>query len=766
MNGGKTFNLVFNGNATEIKADIRDVSSGGTLNLVLGADAAMTLSGAINTDSITVSNAAGASFCNTVSTGTLSAAGSAVTFGAAATVSGDMNATAVVLNQGCSLDVGGALSAGQVTLKELSTTAPTLTVGSFAAGDTIFSLDVDALNALNLGHGQSVVIARADSAIGSDFAAWLAEGSTTLDAVVYRYDLSVSGSDVMVSMDYANCGTRIWYGNAWVGKESWKEYMTAGHDAVNGVETVDLGGADIVAAGLYIAPDSSSVMTVLSNGMITAEYTEVANGKLTIAEDVELETPELAADGREILLQGKLIVSGDGSIGQLSGTEGTLEIDGKLSVDSDVTLGSLVNGGTLDMGTHKLNVAGACRYAGNVTAGEVVMHNRTNNYVEFDTLVADKVKVTNAFSSASYSDNISVGDGSAIGELVAETLEVRGGTVTLGRSSGGTEMSLLNLDLREDATLVLNQQTALAVTDTLTATENATVQLKKDASICYGDTSISNRNESGTMDVNAYALSGKADLVLERAHVSMRSSSAKVVDYQLINSSVENAGTGTLQLTHAGNSLTSIAATSGSVEVYNQAELNLEHLSIGRNQSLAVMSSDVAAGVDEEFEARVNIFGSATFGADSTLIADLSIQSGATIRIEGVVHMGSSITLSSGMVLAGAAMENALSLNVAGDYVVLFDGVDSLILDGETPLVYSPGGLTVDDKVLASKYFMGLEEMENLYITFEENSDSESGNSSGGEVRLTLGSEVIPEPTTSTLSLLALAALAARRRRK
>jgi len=450
MNGGKTFNLVFNGKATEINADIRDISGNGTLNLRLGANAAMSVNGTVDADSIIVTNNHAVSFSNTVETGSLSAAGSSLSFDAAAVVSGDMSAAALTLGESGSLSVGGTLSTGLITLQYLTLTAPALTVGQFGAGDTIFLLSREKLDSLNLAHGESVVIARAGNDISQDFRAWVAEGSTSIDAVVYRYDLSVSGADVMVSKDYANWGTRVWYGNEWVGKESWKDYMAAGYDAVNGVETLNLGGELIEAENLIIAPGDGAAVTELSNGDMSASYTEVADGKLRIAEGTVLETVELAAEGRDIELQGELIVT-DGQIGTLSGTTGELTIDGELRVDSNVTLGSLDNAGSLDIGKHKLNVAGALTNGGNVIAGEVVAHNRTRNFAEFDTLVADRVTVTNTSTSASYTDNISVGDGSSIGELTAEKLEVREGVMTLGRTDAATEQVLKVLDLQDDA---------------------------------------------------------------------------------------------------------------------------------------------------------------------------------------------------------------------------------------------------------------------------------------------------------------------------
>ena len=754
MNGGKTFNLVFNGKATEINANISDISSNGTLNLRLGANGTMRVNGTVDVDSIIVTNNQTVSFSNMVNTGSLSAVGSSLSFDAAAVVSGDMSAAALTLGTSGSLNVDGTLSTELITMKHLSQTAPALTVGQFAAGDTIFSLSRENLDSLNLAHGESVVIAHAGNAISQDFRAWVAEGSTSIDAVVYRYDLSVSGADVMVSKDYANWGTRVWYGNEWVGKESWKDYMAAGYDAVNGVETLNLGGELIEAENLIIAPGDSAAVTGLSNGDMSVSYTEVADGKLRIAEDTVLETVELAAEGRDIELQGELIVT-DGQIGTLSGTTGDLTIDGELSVDSNVTLGSLDNAGSLDIGKHKLNVAGALTNGGNVIAGEVVAHNRTRNFAEFDTLVADRVTVTNTSTSASYTDNISVGDGSAIGELTAEKLEVRGGTVTLGRTDGETSISLLNLDLQDDAALVLNQQTALSVTGELSATEDAELQLKKHASVSYGEMHISNGGAANTVRVNAYELASGSISELSHAHVALSSSEDTTIDYKLTNSSVENTGSGKLYVTHEENTLSGVYAATGDIAVMNQAMgLNLNELVVGEGVSFSAYRGETES---PELEAVVSVSQTVTFGAGAHINADLKLQSGVRVEMNGPVSMGSDLYLFTGMTLGGTMLESLTSAE-QGQTVVLFSGIDTLYLDGDA----QNAALTLAHGVNASDYFTNLVSTteRGYYLTYDNATPGE------GVLSVTIvGMAAVPEPTTATLSLLALAALAARRRR-
>ncbi len=758
MNGGKTFNLVFKENATEINAAIRDVSSSGTLNLILAADEEMSVNGEVKTDSIRVDNGCAVSFGSTVNTGSFVATGSDITFAAAGSITGDMTVAELVLQSGATLDVGGELSTGQISLQGLSTTAPALTVGQFAAGDTVFALDIATLNALNLGHGESITIARADEAISGDFGAWLGEeGSTSLDAAVYRYDIAVDGTDVQVSMDYSNWGTRVWYGQAWVGKEEWVEYMVAGYDTVDGVETVDMGGATLDGMTLLIAPGAAETTAVLSNGGMVVEMAEIVDGSLRIAADATLDVAELEAAGKEIHLLGELILI-DGKIGTLSGTTGKLTIaaGGEVSIDSSVTLGALTNSGTLDIGKNKLNVAASVTTGGNVIAGEVVAHNRANKAAVFNALVADKVTVTNSLSSNSYKDAISLGDGSAIGELIAETLEVRGGTVTLGRTEGSTSLTLQGLDLQNDATLLLNQQTQLAVTESMSATENATVQLKQGAGISYGATTISNGGSVETTTVNAYELATGNLKKVENAHVAVDSDADTTVDYQLVNATLEKRGKGTLTVTSEGNSINAVSATGGTINVMNVASSDLE--SIMKLASLelqdgATFGAYVGSTVDAAAEATVQVSGSAVFGSGTTINADLELMDGCSLTLNGPVNMGSDLKINGTITLNGDLLAQILSADLDTSFV-LFTGIDNLYLHGT-----QYDSISLSDKMSASDYFAGLndDEYRRYWLTYE------SSVPGAGVLSVHV---VVPEPTTTTLSLLALAALVARRRRK
>jgi len=102
--------------------------------------------------------------------------------------------------------------------------------------------------------------------------------------------------------------------------------------------------------------------------------------------------------------------------------------------------------------------------------------------------------------------------------------------------------------------------------------------------------------------------------------------------------------------------------------------------------------------------------------------------------------MGSTVTLTSGMTID--LSEELLALMYRAETIDIFSSVDALTIDGNNiaPDTTTQVSFNVDNKL----------------------QDFKVGYSNVGTVSITLA----PEPATATLSLLALAALAARRRRK
>lgn len=194
--------------------------------------------------------------------------------------------------------------------------------------------------------------------------------------------------------------------------------------------------------------------------------------------------------------------------------------------------------------------------------------------------------------------------------------------------------------------------------------------------------------------------------------------------------------------------ITDVYATAGNLTIMQQAaELNLDDLVVKAEKTVSVYTGTT---VNTAAEANITVNKYAEFGAEATLNANLTLATGSTLEVgaEGL-NMGSSLTLNQGITLGEDTLSRVRALSV-GQSATLFSGVDGLTL-GNT----SYTAITTDDYIMASPWFTNLSgDQYALTYTGMDN----------GSLSITMMSAV-PEPTTATLSLLALAAQAARRRR-
>ena len=172
--------------------------------------------------------------------------------------------------------------------------------------------------------------------------------------------------------------------------------------------------------------------------------------------------------------------------------------------------------------------------------------------------------------------------------------------------------------------------------------------------------------------------------------------------------------------------------------------------------SIELISSSTSAELDENCRLDTLSLGSgSTFSAhESTLTlttlkagtgaalnASIAFTAGASLILDGALTMGSDVALVSGMSLT--LSESMLADLYGHKAVTLFTGVDKLTLDN--------ADLADGTTLSINGVFSNLDSGADYTLTYID-----------GMVRLA----VIPEPATATLNLLALAALATRRRRK
>ena len=294
-------------------------------------------------------------------------------------------------------------------------------------------------------------------------------------------------------------------------------------------------------------------------------------------------------------------------------------------------------------------------------------------------------------------------------------------------------------------------------TNALSLSSDTSVNMAKDASLAVAGMEFSNQGaaDNATLDNTASSSqtysAGNTNYTLTDGHAKYTAASAATLTNKLVNSSVENAGSGKLTVNNAGNTLTDIYATSGDLTVLQAAAgLELDELVVGAELTAAAYTGATEA---EAQEAHIIVNKVAEFAAEAKLNANLTLSSGAKLKVaEGGVALGSTLTLHQGLTLDDTTLQRIS----VGKSQVLFTGVDVLQLaTSETEYQVVSDS---DSSILASTYFTNLGS--NYLLTY-----SLSGNeiSEGGTLSITM---TVPEPATATLSLLALAALAARRRRK
>lgn len=214
------------------------------------------------------------------------------------------------------------------------------------------------------------------------------------------------------------------------------------------------------------------------------------------------------------------------------------------------------------------------------------------------------------------------------------------------------------------------------------------------------------------------------------------------------NGGIVKTGDGTLHLNNANNDLDSVVVSGGTANIHGADAYNLAALQ-------AATSAEVGfyAGItgDRSSASKVSVSSSTLLGAGSVLNMSLTLGAGSTLEMtsmvgsEGVILNGA-LTFSGKVSMGGSLLADVLSLG-AGEVLQLFTGNGLCVSMGDVALTEAKVGDYFSNSELAS--------METYYVTY-----TNVGN---------VGSLVVvnvPEPATTTLSLLALSALVARRRRK
>ncbi len=225
-----------------------------------------------------------------------------------------------------------------------------------------------------------------------------------------------------------------------------QKFEMTGHDGLaktgEGKLTLDIiGDVSLTESALMVQEGSLEIGTAAKSGKL-----DLQASALEIAEDAELSVASIEGDGTSsIELAGTMTVS-EGTVSNLTATEGSLlkiadlgqTTAGTLSVKTDTTLYGLENGGTLDLGNKTLNLMEQTEQGGNVTAGKLNLAENGNEFKELGTnrvtyaygsegsgqldadapnLVVDSIAPTMVIPSIALDVTEAMGDGGSLGAI-------------------------------------------------------------------------------------------------------------------------------------------------------------------------------------------------------------------------------------------------------------------------------------------------------------------------------------------------------------
>ena len=208
---------------------------------------------------------------------------------------------------------------------------------------------------------------------------------------------------------------------------------------------------------------------------------------------------------------------------------------------------------------------------------------------------------------------------------------------------------------------------------------------------------------------------------------------------------------------------------SGILALQNASEVQITDLLIGANDTLEVKKNGETNGVAYVSGTLTAEGGPTTEGSGSAskLNGDLTLNNGATYDVHaaggtGGLDLGGALTITPGATLSEGDIALIYKMEIGEKYDLAFDVTS---FNGvATASGFNDDGTTFGNPIDASELFGGDQFWKGEYYVCFSGYGNEGGN--GSNVGTVYLYKATPEPTTGTLSLLALAALAARRRRK
>ncbi len=471
---------------------------------------------------------------------------------------------------------------------------------------------------------------------------------------------------------------------------------------------------------------------VIANGLKknggTPVLVKAGAGSLTLGAASDYNGGTTISEGT--IVMGNAASLGTGAVTIASGA--TLDVNGNTIANAITTAGNIVNNGSelysLSNGLQNVTLSGNA-----VIGGSKAISMVKNGGTDTATLAMGGHTLTVSNTKGLYMNKTDVTGGGAI--------DVTKGEIVF---FGSVAAVSTKLNLNDGTKLMINADSSIGG---LTGSGSIGVAVANDSTGAKNDSTLTINTVSDTTASSAATIDGENHLTIKKTGAGEQIFTGALND---IKSIVVEEGDLTVK------AASTVKQLGGSGTVKALADLTVTEGNVKLGGLVIGGDKTVMLGTEESHNNTLTLNNLTVTGSGSTINANLAV-SGGTMTMSSSLEMGCSVTL--GLDSEGNVSKEALTLPNASSegplaITILFTGVESLTLGAL--------GEVSEGWYDASEVFSTLTIGEGSAVTINPN---EYVIGYWGTT-VSIADKSVPEPATATLSLLALAALAARRKRK